>query len=136
MTVSVLSSACLPGLLCTSKAAADCRVLQCARFTSRPLTCESPLPALILAQRFCLASLPAVHKGRIGCQLQLEAILVGFARLLLTSWRACSFEQFDELVLLKRGGETIYCGPLGKDSRDLIAYFEVRRGPSHLHPAL
>ena len=59
------------------------------------------------------------------------------------------FEQFDELVLLKRGGEpplqqaaactlcgrqtdrvhpageTIYCGPLGQDSRELIAYFEV-----------
>ena len=35
------------------------------------------------------------------------------------------FEQFDELVLLKRGGETIYCGPLGTHSKDLIAYFEV-----------
>lgn len=35
------------------------------------------------------------------------------------------FEQFDELVLLKRGGETIYCGPLGKQSSELIAYFEV-----------
>ena len=35
------------------------------------------------------------------------------------------FEQFDELVLLKRGGETIYCGPLGTHSKDLVAYFEV-----------
>ena len=35
------------------------------------------------------------------------------------------FEQFDELVLLKRGGETIYCGPLGLHSKELIAYFQV-----------
>ena len=41
------------------------------------------------------------------------------------------FEQFDELVLLKRGGETIYCGPLGLHSKELIAYFEV--GPSRLN---
>ena len=36
------------------------------------------------------------------------------------------FEQFDELVLLKRGGETIYCGPLGLHSKELIAYFQVK----------
>ena len=35
-------------------------------------------------------------------------------------------ESFNELVLLKRGGETIYCGPWGTHSRDLIAYFEVQ----------
>ena len=35
------------------------------------------------------------------------------------------FEAFDELVLLKRGGETIYCGPLGLHSADLIKYFSV-----------
>lgn len=33
------------------------------------------------------------------------------------------FEAFDELLLLKRGGETIYCGPLGEHSADLITYF-------------
>ena len=38
------------------------------------------------------------------------------------------FEAFDELVLLKRGGETIYCGPLGQHSSELIGYFSV----SHL----
>lgn len=35
------------------------------------------------------------------------------------------FEAFDELLLLKRGGRTIYCGPLGKQSVDLVSYFEV-----------
>lgn len=35
------------------------------------------------------------------------------------------FESFDELLLLKRGGRTIYAGPLGKDSQDLIRYFKV-----------
>ncbi|KAK9812481.1 hypothetical protein WJX73_003351 [Symbiochloris irregularis] len=37
-------------------------------------------------------------------------------------------EAFNELVLLKRGGETIYCGPLGKHSRELVAYFEAVQG--------
>ena len=42
------------------------------------------------------------------------------------------FEAFDELVLLKRGGETIYCGPLGAESCQLIEYFQVRLGPALL----
>ena len=37
------------------------------------------------------------------------------------------FEAFDELLLLKRGGETIFNGPLGKDSKHLIEYFSVSR---------
>ena len=36
------------------------------------------------------------------------------------------FESFDELLLLKRGGETIFNGQLGKDSKDLVEYFQVR----------
>ena len=32
--------------------------------------------------------------------------------------------MFDELLLLKRGGETIYAGSLGPESCDLVAYFE------------
>jgi hypothetical protein len=38
------------------------------------------------------------------------------------------FEAFDELVLLKRGGETIYCGSLGEHSSDLIKYFSAIKG--------
>ncbi|BDA51445.1 ABC transporter G family member 36 [Coccomyxa sp. Obi] len=34
------------------------------------------------------------------------------------------FEAFDELLLLKRGGHTIYCGPTGHRSESLIRYFE------------
>ncbi|XP_077211686.1 pleiotropic drug resistance protein 1-like [Tasmannia lanceolata] len=34
------------------------------------------------------------------------------------------FEAFDELILLKRGGEEIYVGPLGYNSCHLIRYFE------------
>ncbi|KAI0016576.1 ABC drug exporter AtrF [Xylariomycetidae sp. FL0641] len=37
---------------------------------------------------------------------------------------AVLFAHFDELVLLKAGGRVAYAGPLGRDSRDLIAYFE------------
>ncbi|CAA0839121.1 ABC transporter G family member 40 [Striga hermonthica] len=38
------------------------------------------------------------------------------------------FEAFDELLLLKRGGEEIYVGPLGHHSCNLIKYFEGIQG--------
>ncbi|GAB2234368.1 hypothetical protein Drorol1_Dr00003617 [Drosera rotundifolia] len=38
------------------------------------------------------------------------------------------FEAFDELFLLKRGGQEIYVGPLGGLSCDLIKYFEDIEG--------
>ncbi|XP_050366553.1 pleiotropic drug resistance protein 1-like [Argentina anserina] len=38
------------------------------------------------------------------------------------------FDAFDELFLLKRGGEEIYVGPLGRHSSQLIKYFEVLDG--------
>ncbi|XP_058223773.1 pleiotropic drug resistance protein 1-like isoform X1 [Rhododendron vialii] len=38
------------------------------------------------------------------------------------------FDAFDELFLLKRGGEEIYVGPLGHHSLHLIAYFEGING--------
>ncbi|GAB2269455.1 transcription factor [Dionaea muscipula] len=38
------------------------------------------------------------------------------------------FEAFDELFLLKRGGQEIYVGPLGRHSCDLIKYFEGIQG--------
>ncbi|GFP96775.1 pleiotropic drug resistance protein 1 [Phtheirospermum japonicum] len=42
------------------------------------------------------------------------------------------FEAFDELLLLKRGGEEIYVGPLGRHSGDLIKYFEEIQGVSKI----
>ncbi|CAN1121676.1 Pleiotropic drug resistance protein 1 [Linum perenne] len=38
------------------------------------------------------------------------------------------FESFDELFLLKRGGQEIYVGPLGINSCHMIQYFEGVRG--------
>ncbi|GFP99541.1 pleiotropic drug resistance protein 1 [Phtheirospermum japonicum] len=38
------------------------------------------------------------------------------------------FEAFDELFLMKRGGEEIYVGPLGRHSTHLIKYFEGIQG--------
>ena len=35
------------------------------------------------------------------------------------------FEAFDELLLMKRGGQVIYSGPLGQNSQKIIEYFEV-----------
>ncbi|KAK9788281.1 hypothetical protein WJX73_004447 [Symbiochloris irregularis] len=49
------------------------------------------------------------------------------------------FESFDEMLLLKRGGQTIYAGHLGKESTHLISYFEgvdgVQPIPEGLNPA-
>ena len=48
------------------------------------------------------------------------------------------FEYFDELLLLKSGGRVVYHGSLGKDSRDLINYFErngAKKCPPRTNPA-
>ncbi|KAJ8773915.1 hypothetical protein K2173_009346 [Erythroxylum novogranatense] len=42
------------------------------------------------------------------------------------------FEAFDELFLMKRGGQEIYVGPLGHHSTDLINYFEGVEGVSKI----
>lgn len=44
------------------------------------------------------------------------------------------FEAFDELFLMKRGGEEIYVGPLGHHSSHLIKYFEDVDGVSKIKP--
>ncbi|KAL2345196.1 hypothetical protein Fmac_006481 [Flemingia macrophylla] len=38
------------------------------------------------------------------------------------------FEAFDELFLMKRGGQVIYAGPLGNHSQKLIEYFKAIEG--------
>ncbi|RXH76246.1 hypothetical protein DVH24_019134 [Malus domestica] len=38
------------------------------------------------------------------------------------------FESFDELLLMKRGGQVIYAGPLGRHSHKLVEYFEAIPG--------
>nr|XP_043617466.1 ABC transporter G family member 29-like [Erigeron canadensis] len=49
------------------------------------------------------------------------------------------FESFDELLLLKRGGQVIYSGPLGRHSQQIIDYFEAVEGvpkiPEKYNPA-
>ncbi|KAM0032056.1 putative ABC-type sulfate transporter [Helianthus debilis subsp. tardiflorus] len=49
------------------------------------------------------------------------------------------FESFDELLLMKRGGQVIYAGPLGRNSQKIIEYFEEIHGvpkiPKKYNPA-
>ncbi|XP_009616095.1 pleiotropic drug resistance protein 1-like [Nicotiana tomentosiformis] len=45
------------------------------------------------------------------------------------------FEAFDELFLMKRGGQEIYVGPLGRHSCHLIKYFESMPGVSKIKEA-
>lgn len=35
------------------------------------------------------------------------------------------FEMFDALLLLKKGGQPVFFGPLGESSSSLISYFQV-----------
>ncbi|KAF8397869.1 hypothetical protein HHK36_016794 [Tetracentron sinense] len=42
------------------------------------------------------------------------------------------FEAFDELLLMKRGGQVIYAGPLGRQSHKLVEYFEAIPGVSKI----
>ncbi|XP_050384102.1 ABC transporter G family member 29-like [Argentina anserina] len=42
------------------------------------------------------------------------------------------FEAFDELLLLKRGGQIIYSGPLGRNSHKIIEYFEAIPGVQNI----
>lgn len=41
---------------------------------------------------------------------------------------ATLFEQFDRLLLLKKGGQTVYFGDIGPDSRTVIDYFQSNGG--------
>jgi ATP-binding cassette, subfamily G (WHITE), member 2, SNQ2 len=43
---------------------------------------------------------------------------------------AVLFEQFDRLLLLQKGGKTVYFGDTGVGSKTLINYFEKNRGSS------
>uniref|UniRef100_A0AAV1U9R6 ABC transporter domain-containing protein n=1 Tax=Peronospora matthiolae TaxID=2874970 RepID=A0AAV1U9R6_9STRA len=42
------------------------------------------------------------------------------------------FSVFDSLLLLKRGGETVFAGELGQNAREMIAYFESIDGVEKL----
>ncbi|KAK9385119.1 ABC-2 type transporter-domain-containing protein [Lipomyces mesembrius] len=42
---------------------------------------------------------------------------------------AMLFEQFDRLLLLKKGGQTVYFGDIGRNSQTLIDYFEDQGAP-------
>ena len=51
---------------------------------------------------------------------------------------AVLFEHFDELLLLKSGGRTVFHGELGHDSKHLLEYFESNGGkkcPPDVNPA-
>lgn len=39
------------------------------------------------------------------------------------------FEQFDRLLLLQRGGQVVYFGPIGVNSQDIVEYFAANGAP-------
>jgi ATP-binding cassette subfamily G (WHITE) protein 2 (PDR) len=42
---------------------------------------------------------------------------------------AILFQEFDRLLFLAKGGKTVYFGPIGKNSRTLLDYFESHGAP-------
>lgn len=42
---------------------------------------------------------------------------------------AMLFQRFDRLLLLAKGGKTVYFGEIGRNSRTLLNYFERNGGP-------
>lgn len=50
---------------------------------------------------------------------------------------ALLFETFDRLLLLERGGKTVYSGPIGRDGQHVIDYFAARGAqcPPGVNPA-
>lgn len=46
----------------------------------------------------------------------------------LPNFGAPTLQEFDELLLLKRGGQTIFFGELGKGASSLVSYFEAFPG--------
>ncbi len=52
----------------------------------------------------------------------------------VTALHTTALQAFDELLLLKRGGENIYNGPLGRDAESLIAYLSAIPGVPPIKP--
>ena len=61
----------------------------------------------------------------------LNVSLLIFSSILCTIHQpsAMLFQRFDRLLLLAKGGRTVYFGDIGKDSKTLVDYFERNGGP-------
>ena len=41
------------------------------------------------------------------------------------------FQRFDRLLLLAKGGRTVYFGDIGRESKILVDYFQRNGGPKY-----
>ena len=84
----------------------------------------------------CLQGLSqALCHGTLHCltAVSWHRLQLGQQHTVLTTPR---LQAFDELHLLKRGGKTIYAGPTGMESAELISYFEAIPGVPHIQPGM
>lgn len=58
------------------------------------------------------------------CHAALKPLLHALSSKATEALCLCAMQSFDELLLLKRGGQTIYFGPTGERSAELVSYFE------------
>lgn len=74
----------------------------------------------------------------VGCAFARSKVVMRAIRKVAATQRAviCTihqpstylFEMFDALLLLKKGGQVVFFGPLGDHSSNLISYLQVRQG--------
>ncbi|CAE6444379.1 unnamed protein product [Rhizoctonia solani] len=83
---------------------------------------------------YVLEAIGAGSRDRVG-----PTLAAGGQAILCTIHQpnALLFEQFDNLLLLQRGGECVYFGPIGKDSQHLVKYLDERGAhcPPDANPA-
>ena len=97
-------------------------------------------PVPLVQQGLCLV--PAfckLHALSVGASIPVDgdsSCFLHFADSFNGADKCSSPQAFDDLLLLKRGGKVIYNGPTGKDSADLVRYFEGIEGVSKLQEGI
>ncbi|KAF8758293.1 ABC transporter [Rhizoctonia solani] len=121
--------------------------VHCHRPRGSPLLCISPQPYEVSKEEkdayveevIALLEMEDIADAMIGQPgVGTRKLAAGGQAILCTIIsRTTLFEQFDNLLLLQRGGECVYFGPIGKDSQHLVKYLADRGAdcPPDANPA-